>query len=73
MRSLMQTKPHLHDYSVRNTSFPANGIWVVEAKNADIYPIAKTLRYSEGTHQRLNADAIADIIIVCHYSVSALR
>jgi hypothetical protein len=34
---LMQTKPHLHDYSVRNTSFHANGIWVVEAKNADIH------------------------------------
>ncbi|AUB41990.1 hypothetical protein COO91_08085 [Nostoc flagelliforme CCNUN1] len=26
MRSLVQTKPHLHDYSVRNTSFQLNGI-----------------------------------------------
>jgi hypothetical protein len=47
------------------------GTWVVEAKDADIQQIATTLRYSEGTHQRLKAEAIADIIIVCHYSVSA--
>lgn len=38
------------------------------ASDQDIRRIAPQLQHTEAMHQRLNADAIEDIFIVCHYS-----
>ena len=49
------------------------GTWTLAVTDADIAAIAADLRYEvtvDGTvHHRLKADAIQDLVIVCHYSI----
>jgi hypothetical protein len=50
------------------------GIWTLTVADADIAAIAAGLRHAvtvNGTvHQRLKADAIQDLVIVCHYAIT---
>jgi hypothetical protein len=50
------------------------GTWTLAVADADIAAIAAELRYAvtaNGTvHQRLKADTIQDLVLVCHYSIT---
>jgi hypothetical protein len=45
------------------------GNWLLEVKDTDIHNIAGALWKLSSSHNRLKADVIEDIYIVCHYSV----
>ena len=47
----------------------ASDSWSIEARDIEIGLIASTLWTSIAGHNRLKAEAIEDLIIVCHYSV----
>jgi hypothetical protein len=51
------------------TASPTPVRLVVTASDADIGAIHQGLRHSVGGRHRLNAEAIEDIFVVCHYSV----
>jgi len=50
------------------------GTWTLGIADADIAAIAADLRHSVtvggAVHQRLKADAIQDLVLVCHYSIT---
>jgi hypothetical protein len=47
----------------------ASDSWSLEARDAEVAEIASTLWTPIDGHNRLKADAIDDLIVVCHYSV----
>jgi hypothetical protein len=48
------------------------GTWSIDVQNADLASLPPSLRSDSGAGKiyRLSSDAVADLIIVCHYSVS---
>jgi hypothetical protein len=48
------------------------GTWTIEVQNDDLASLPPSLRSDGGTGKfyRLSSDAVADLIILCHYSVS---
>jgi hypothetical protein len=50
------------------------GVWTLAVADEDIGKIADELHYSvtvnDTVHYRLKADAIQDLVIVCHYSIT---
>jgi len=49
------------------------GAWTIEVQNQDIAALPASLRTDGGANKiyRLNSDAVADLIILCHYSATS--
>ncbi|UIE37912.1 Tc toxin subunit A-related protein [Leptodesmis sichuanensis] len=67
--SLFQGIPHAIFAEGIDREVKASDSWSIEARDAEVGAIASTLRTSVDGHKRLKAEAIDDLLIVCHYSV----
>jgi hypothetical protein len=69
-KSLLKGLPH--GAADLNDQTAGLGTWTIEAQNDDVAKLPASLR-SDGVANkiyRINSDAVADLAIVCHYSVS---